>query len=139
MRIVVDTNVVISGLLWGGPPGQLIDLARARTIDLYSSLPLIAELAESIGRDHFTIRIHAAGLSAPELVQDYAQLARLVMPADIRPTVLQDPDDDQVLACALACQADLVVSGDTHLRSLKRYMGIPIVGVADALARIERR
>ena len=137
MRVVVDTNIVLSGLLWGGRPGRLIDLARVRTIDLYSSLPLIAELAESIGREHFTARIRAAGLSAAELVQDYAQLARLVIPADIRPTALQDPDDDAVLACAIACEADLVVSGDAHLRGLKTYQRIPIVSAADALAWIK--
>ncbi|TAK41976.1 MAG: putative toxin-antitoxin system toxin component, PIN family [Betaproteobacteria bacterium] len=137
MRVVVDTNVVLSGLLWGGRPGRLLDLARARSIELYSSLPLIAELAESIGREQFAKRIRAAGLSAAELVVDYAQIARLVIPAKIRPTVLEDPDDDEVLACAIACQADLVVSGDSHLRALKNYQGIVILNAADALSKIE--
>lgn len=139
MRIVVDTNVVLSGLLWPGPPQQLINLARAREIDLFSSVPLIAELAEIIGREHFASRIRAAGLSAAELIEDYATLARLVIPAEIRPTVLEDPDDDQVLACALASQADLIVSGDKGLRGLKAYHGMPIVSTSDALSRLKRR
>ncbi|TAN54042.1 MAG: putative toxin-antitoxin system toxin component, PIN family [Betaproteobacteria bacterium] len=139
MRIVVDTNVVISGLLWTGPPQQLINLARARKIDLYSSLLLIAELAETIGREQFASRIRAAGLSAAQLIEDYASLARVVIPAEIRPAVLDDPDDDQVLACALASQSDLIVSGDKGLRRLKVYHGMPIVSTADALARLKRR
>ena len=139
MRIVVDTNIVISGLLWSGSPQQLINLARAREIDLYSSVPLIAELAEVIGREDFAGRVRAAGLSAAELVEDYAHLARLVIPAEIRPTVLDDPDDDNVLACALAGQADLIVSGDKGLRGLKTYQRMPIVSAIDALSRILRR
>lgn len=51
----------------------------------------------------------------------------------------RDPDDDHVLACALAAQADLVVSGDSHLLDLNSYQGIPIVGAAEALERIARR
>jgi len=139
VRIVVDTNIVISGLLWSGSPQQLINLARAREIDLYSSVPLIAELAEVIGREDFAGRVRAAGLSAAELVEDYAHLARLVIPAEIRPTVLDDPDDDNVLACALAGQADLIVSGDKGLRGLKTYQRMPIVSAIDALSRILRR
>lgn len=139
MRIVVDTNIVISGLLWSGPPQQLINLARAREIDLYSSIPLIAELAEVIGREEFAGRVRAAGLSAAELVEDYARLARLVIPAEIRPTAPGDPEDDQVLACALAGQTDLIVSGDKGLRGLKTYQGMPIVSATDALSRIVGR
>jgi putative PIN family toxin of toxin-antitoxin system len=139
VRIVVDTNIVISGLLWSGSPQQLINLARAREIDLYSSVPLIAELAEVIGREDFAGRIRAAGLSAAELVEEYARLARLVIPAEIRPTALDDPDDDNVLACALAGQADLIVSGDKGLRGLKTYQRMPIVSATDALSRIGRR
>lgn len=138
MRIVVDTNVVLSGLLWTGPPQHLINLARAREIDLYSSVFLIAELAEVIGREQFASRILAAGLSAAELMADYATLVRLVIPAEIRPAVRDDPDDDQVLACALASQADLIVSGDKDLRRLKTYHRISIVSPADALLRLKR-
>ena len=57
----------------------------------------------------------------------------LVAPASIRRTVPDDPDDDHVLACALAAQADLIVSGDAHLRNLKRYQGMRIVAAAEAL------
>lgn len=68
MRIVVDTNTVLSGLLWQGPPRRLLDLARARQITLCTSQTLLAELAEVIARDKFTHRVRAAGLSAAELV-----------------------------------------------------------------------
>ena len=137
MRVVLDTNTVVSGLLWGGAPRRLIDAARARRIELHVSTVLVAEFAEVIAREEFAKRIRAANLSAAALVADYAHLAKVVSPADIAPTVAGDPDDDQVLACALAAQADLVVSGDSHLRNLKSFQRIPIVSAAQALALIE--
>ncbi len=139
MRIVADTNTVVSGLLWSGPPQQLINAAREKRITLYSSLALAAEFAEVIGREQFARRIRAAKLSAAELVADYARLANLVVPADINPTVAGDPDDDQILACALAANVDAVVSGDKRLRNLKTYQSIRIISATEVLALIARR
>jgi uncharacterized protein len=78
VRIVADTNAVVSGLLWQGPPRRLLDLARERKITLCTSDTLLAELAEVIARDKFFRRVQAAGLSAAELVQDYERLAETV-------------------------------------------------------------
>ncbi len=138
MRIVADTNTVVSGLLWSGPPQQLINAAREKRITLYSSVALAAEFAEVIGREQFAKRIRAAQLSAVELVADYARLAQLVVPADINPTVAGDPGDDQILACALAAYADAIASGDKRLRNLKTYQGIRIASAAEVLALIAR-
>jgi putative PIN family toxin of toxin-antitoxin system len=139
VRIVADTNTIVSGLLWSGPPQELINAARAKRITLYSSVALTAEFAEVIGREQFAKRLRAARLSAAELVSDYARLAKFVIPADINPTVAGDADDDQVLACALAASADAIVSGDKHLRNLKTYQNIPIINTAEALARLSQR
>jgi putative PIN family toxin of toxin-antitoxin system len=137
MRIVADTNTVLSGLLWHqGPPRRLINLARERAVTLCTSLTLLAELAEVIGRDKFAKRVHAATLSAAELVQDYERLAELVEPQPLPMPASRDADDDHVLACALAAQADLIVSGDHDLLTLHEYQGIPILSTTDALGRI---
>ena len=92
MRIVADTNTVLSGLLWQGPPRRLIDLGRERALTLCTSLTLLAELAEVIGRAKFAERVHAAGLSAATLVQDYARLAEIVEPAALAEPVSRDKD-----------------------------------------------
>jgi putative PIN family toxin of toxin-antitoxin system len=127
MRIVADTNTVLSGLLWQGPPRRLLELARERKVSLCTSLTLVAELAEVIARDKFAERVRAAGLSAAELVQDYERLAEVVTPEPLPTPVSRDPDDDHVLACALAAKAELIVSGDKrHLLILGEYQGIPI-------------
>jgi len=137
MRIVADTNTVLSGLLWQGPPRRLLDLARERKVSLCTSLTLVAELAEVIARDKFAERVRAAGLSAAELVQDYERLAEVVTPEPLPTPVSRDPDDDHVLACALAGKAELIVSGDKrHLLVLGAYQGIPIRTASDALGQL---
>lgn len=95
MRIIADTNTVLSGLLWGGPPRRLIDLARARSASLYTSLVLLAELAEVIARDKFAHRIQLAGLSVADHIQDYQRLAYIVEPQPLSAPVSRDPDDDR--------------------------------------------
>lgn len=135
MRIVADTNVVLSGLLWQGPPRRLLDLARERKVSLCTSLTLVAELAEVIARDKFAERVRAAGLSVAELVQDYERLAEVITPEALPAPVSRDPDDDHVLACALAGKAELIVSGDKrHLLILGEYQGIPIRTASDAVS-----
>jgi putative PIN family toxin of toxin-antitoxin system len=137
MRIVADTNTVLSGLLWQGTPRRLLDLARERKITLCTSLTLLAELAEVIARDKFAQRLRSAGVSATELVQDYERLAETVTPEPLpAPVIERDADDDHVLACALSAEAQLIVSGDSHLLDLKAYQGIPICAASVALGEI---
>lgn len=139
LRAVADTNVVIAGLLWRGTPRKLLDAVRAGHISLYTSVELLAELTEVLQRAKFAKRVAAAQTSVERLVRRYARLARRVTPAEIKPTVLSDIDDDAVIACALAAGADLVVSGDKRLRNIKSYQGISIVSPADALTRLPQR
>jgi len=136
VRVVLDTNTVVSGLLWDGAPRRLIDAAIDKKIGLYSSQALVTELVGCLLRKKFSRRLTEERLSAPALVERYAMLAELVTPAVISPAVAGDPDDDAVLACAVAATADLIVSGDSDLCNLKSYQRIPIVTAADALARI---
>jgi len=81
MRIVADPNTVVSGLLWAGTPRRLLDAGRHRHVTLVTSLALLAELAEVLGRDKFAARIRAAKLSAKGLVEDYAAIAEVIEPA----------------------------------------------------------
>jgi predicted nucleic acid-binding protein len=82
------------------------------------------------------IRDTARGLSAQELFDGYAALVTLVAPAAMAPTVIRDPADDAVLACALAARAGLIVSGDADLLNLKQFHGIDVVNAARALAQV---
>lgn len=134
MRVVADTNTLVSGLLWHGNPRRVLDAARAGTLQIYTTAALLAELEEVLQRPKFAQRLSLAGVTSLTLVLGYAALARLVEPAEIAPVILADPDDDAVLACAVAARAEITVSGDSHLLDL--YEGILIVTAAHLLTRI---
>lgn len=136
MRLVLDTNTALSGLLWGGVPGRLIDAAETGQIELASSAALLAELQGVIAREKFAARLAQRGITVADVFDGYAALVVVVTPATIAPTIKRDPADDQLLAAALAAQADLIVSGDTHLLELKSYNGVEIVTAAVAVERI---
>ena len=136
MRAVADTNTLVSGLLWHGNPRRVLDAARAGTLQMYTTAALLAELEEVLQRPKFAQRLSLAGVTSHTLVLGYAALARLVEPAEIAPAIIADPDDDAVLACAVAARAEIIVSGDSHLLDLKEYEGISIVTAAQLLTRI---
>lgn len=138
MRIVLDTNTVVSALLWGGPPLRLIDAAKEERIDIYTSDPLIAELGDVLGRAKFATRLTLARRTASQLVAEYSGLAQRAEPASIGNVVHVDPDDDAVLACALAANAHLIVSRDSHLLNLKQFHRILILNAANAIEYIHR-
>lgn len=139
MRLVLDTNVVASGLLWNGIPSDLLDAAQIGEIELFTTTHLLAELAGILTRAKFAKALAATGLSREALVLGYAELAAIVQPAPIPLTIAADPSDDQVLACALAADAELIVSGDKHLLGLGgKYQGIPVVTPAQAVRMIDR-
>lgn len=127
MRIVADTNVLVSALLWTGLPHHLLIAAEAGRITLYTSLPLIDELHGVLSRQKFAARLVARQVMLEEVIAGYIRLAHLVLPAPLPPIILDDPDDDAVLACAVAAEASYIVSGDVHLVRLKRYGSIHIV------------
>lgn len=83
-------------------------------------------------------RIALQGTDIDTLIEDYLGLAELVVPASV-PRICRDPDDDHVIACAIAARADIIVSGDRDLLDLKRHGDIRIVSAAGAVAEIEAK
>ncbi len=139
MRLVLDTNVVVAGLLWQGHPRRLLDLAIDGNILLYSSPVLIDELAHTLGYRKFAQRISTLCATTPSaLTVRYSALVSLIVPTEVPSVIPEDADDDHVLACAVAAKANLIVSGDHHLLALgETYQGIRIVRPAEAIALIE--
>jgi putative PIN family toxin of toxin-antitoxin system len=136
MRVVADTNVVVSGLRWHGPSRSVLEATRSGTIKLFTSAVFLCELEDVLSREKFAARIAGVGLTPRELTMGYAALASLTKPVPIQPVIPDDPDDDFVLACALAANAEIIVSGDSHLRKLGKYKGINILSAVELLSRI---
>ena len=116
-RLVLDTNVVVAGLLWDGPPRQLLKLAIGEAVELYTSTLLLDELTRTIAYSKFIARIERFGMTRDSLIAEYTALVSRVNPVRI-PRVSRDSDDDHVIACAIVAKVDAIVSGDKDLRVL---------------------
>jgi putative PIN family toxin of toxin-antitoxin system len=136
VRVVADTNIVVSALFWYGPPRQVLDAARTGRLALFTSGALLAELVDVLNRTKFARRLAAAGVRADTLMLGFAALATVVQSAPVTPVIAADPDDDAVLACAVAAQAEAIVSGDAHLLQLGQYQNAPILTARQLLLNL---
>lgn len=137
MRLVLDTNVVVSALLWGGLPYRLLQQAVDGDVELFTSPELVAELGDVLQRrPHLADKLAEKEMTVASLTLRYLNFAQVVSPLAAPRVVPNDPDDDHVVACALSAKADAIVSGDRHLLDLYDHQGIRIVTVAEAIKRI---
>ena len=140
MRVVLDTNLLVSGVIAAGLPRRLLDGVKAGEFELCTSEVLLVELLDVLLRSKFAARLNQAGLTPQGVVDDLRRLAVLVSPADTPRVVPTDPDDDHVIAAAVSGQADLIASGDRRdLLPLGSYAGIAIVTAREAVQRLEAR
>ncbi|MCA3216914.1 MAG: putative toxin-antitoxin system toxin component, PIN family [Burkholderiales bacterium] len=140
MRLVLDTNVVVSGLLWNGPPRRLLQAAIDGEVDLFTSAVLLGELANTLGYTKFTKRIESFGTSIAALAAQYAALVNPVAPASVLRVAANDADDDHVIAAAVAARAELIVTGDRkHLLPIGTHQGIAIVTAREVVDRLDAR
>lgn len=134
-RVVLDTNVYISALLFGGPPEALLALARARVIELIVSPPILDEVT-GVLRDKFAF----TASQATEAIREVRSLAQSITPNVHLSVIQSDEPDNRILECAVAGQADYIGSGDTkHLLPLGTYEGIPILPPAQLLQVLQEQ
>jgi putative PIN family toxin of toxin-antitoxin system len=107
-------------------------------LHLVSCPRLLAELAATLAKPHLARRLATRGMTIRAALATYASAVEIVDDIPVPPTILRDPDDDHVLACALCARADVVVSGDADLLALRSFEGIPIMTARDLLALIGR-
>lgn len=138
MRAVIDTNVLVAGLLWHGPSHALLAHARNGVIRMVSSPALLAELADVLGRTKLATAFARAETSRDKALAEMVKLLEFVEPVPLAQPVCRDPDDDEVLALSITARVELIVSGDADLLSLQAFEGIPILDPAQALARLGR-
>jgi len=138
MQAVLDTNVVVSALLWGGTPFKLFEMATEGNLTLYTSPALLAELLDVLSRDHLARRLASQQTAIEDAIRLYAELCMAVTPLSTPRAVPNDIDDDQLIACALASGTKLIVSGDSDLLVLHPWRDIHILNAAEAVRFIGR-
>lgn len=137
--VVLDTNVVVAALLWGGVPRRLLEhIASDPLLTLASSPVLLAELARVLTKAQLQERLRLSALTPGQLVASYRQLVWVLTPQAVPSVVSGDADDDHVLALAVAARASLIISGDRrHLLPIGRHAGIAVVSPREALSMVE--
>jgi uncharacterized protein len=140
VRLVLDTNVVVSALLWRGTPFRLLEAVRLGERDhLFASPALLEELGDVLTRPAQAGRLARIGMTPHEALAVYIDAIELVRPLQVPRVIEADPNDDHVLAAAAAAEADVLVSGDRHLLELGLHQGIPILAPAEVLFRLDSR
>ena len=135
MRIVCDTNVLISGILYGGRPREVLEQIIRGKVEGVISGAMEQEFREVLARPRF-------GLTARQvcrIAQQVHELFRMVFPEDVlkKPirAIADDPDDNTVLECAVAAGAEYIVSGDRHLLGMKQFREMEILSPSEFLQR----
>ena len=121
-RVVLDTNVIVSALVFGGVPRGVLELAQAGQCEFFYSESIQTEVR----------RVLSDKFDWPEAMLQQAlpvlwSTGKLVVPRTTLNAVPGDPDDNRILECAVEARAQVIVSGDRHLLVLQAYKSIPIV------------
>lgn len=128
MRIVIDTNVIVSALFFGGKPRDLLEQVTTGHLDIFVSQEILAEYKATI--DYLLEKYHGHQLTS--FLPGLTKIVSIVEPLS-HVKVCRDPDDNKFIECALAGQCSFIVSGDKDLLDIKRFKSIRIISVAEFL------
>jgi putative PIN family toxin of toxin-antitoxin system len=123
LKIVLDTNVFISGVFFTGPPYKILKAWRDGRIQILISEEIIEEyrrVGELLSKQFFDIEFG-------QILQLLTINAEFVQPLKLTARVCEDPDDDKFLECAISGKSNLIVSGDKHLLKVSGHKGIEII------------
>lgn len=128
MRIIIDTNVALSGLLWGGPPNQILKWGRDRVIRILACEKTVDELKRVLQYDKFSNRLSVLQTSPQQAMAYFLNLVSFVPDPESIPNIIKaDPSDNLFLALAAQNGAAMMASGDRHLLDLESFGNIQIV------------
>jgi hypothetical protein len=130
MRIVCDTNVLVSGMLFGGHSRDILTAVAQGRVEAFITPALLSELREVLLRRNFRLNLKQVD-AAMELVRESFICVDATSTLSV---IADDPDDDRVLEAAHASRARVIVSGDKHLLSLRAWRTITVLSPADFVA-----
>ena len=122
MKVIVDTNVLLSAILFAGTPGRILEAWRNGKVELVVAPDIVDEYVRVAER----LEARYDNVDIQPIVALVVQNATLVPATRLPGPVCDDPDDDKFLACALSSGTDMVVSGDKKLRAASGYEGIQV-------------
>lgn len=123
LKVVMDTNVFVSGVFFSGPPYQILKAWQSGEFELVVSHEILDEyrrVGEILGEEHPAIDLKP-------FLNFVLEHAKVYQPAALKEPVCEDPDDDKFFACALASGSEVIISGDKHLLKVSGYQGIQVL------------
>lgn len=134
IKLVLDTNIFISGFLWEGNEAELIRKIERKEAINFINPEILLEIEKVINRDKFKELLIKANLTADEILQKIISISHIVVGPEMRENIIKaDPTDDKFIECAINAKADYIVSGDRHLLDLREYRNIKMVTTSEAL------
>lgn len=133
MKIVLDANIFVSALFWGGNPRIVLERAINKTDELFISKEIIDEIEEVIGRPKF----HAGKDEIEYYIKSIEEISNKIVPKNKIRKGSRDMTDNKYIECAITADANYIISGDTHLLELKNYKNIKIVTAKEYLETIK--
>jgi putative PIN family toxin of toxin-antitoxin system len=133
MRIVLDTNIFVSALLWGGKPREILERVLEGKDELFISRPMLNELFEVLKRPKFMMDEGYIEL----FIREIEDIAKIVVVSENIRELCRDVDDNKIIECALEARADCLITGDNDLLVLKRYGHLEIVELATYFRKLE--
>jgi len=119
--VVLDTNIFISAVFWKGKPYKIVNKAINQEIIVFISQGIIKEIRKVLVRDFMLEK-----QEIDNIIDAVAYFTHFIEPKEKIKVVKEDPDDDRIIECALACSAQFIVSSDKHLLKLKKFRNIKI-------------
>ncbi len=127
LRVVLDTNVLVSAAIVQGKQFEILRLAKLGKIKVITSPEIIKEFEEVISREKFGFSKEQIANAAKQVLE----IAEIVIPQKKLEIIKEDSDDNMILECACESNADCIISGDPHLLALKSYENIEIVNATN--------
>jgi putative PIN family toxin of toxin-antitoxin system len=137
MQVVLDTNLIISGMFWMGLPHDVLLLAYQHKMQALTSEPLIEELKDVISRDKFNKNLKRLQKTPDDMINLYLSHVLVIEPSEVPQGTVRDLKDDKIIACAVGGQANYIITGDDDLLVLKQYQAIHIVTASQFLTIIK--
>ena len=136
MKIVLDTNVLVSSSFWYGSSNLILDKAENKEIELILSREIIKEFSEVLEYEEISKKIRDKNLEMKRTIEKIVSISTIVEPSQKFDIVKEDSDDNKILECAFEGKADFIVSQDAHLLKLKEFQFIKIVTPEEFLKKL---
>ena len=132
LKVVLDTNIYLSAILFGGKPRKIISLAKDKKIDVIVSPKILLEVSNKL---HSKFGWNEEQVK--QVIKAIGKIASVVEPSKKLVIVKSDPSDNKILECAVDSKATFIVTGDKHLLDIGKYKKITILSPEKFLNKVE--